>query len=43
MLKLKVNNNQEAQDKHDAYLKAGFKLKSTKQNKYTLTRTYQEK
>ena len=43
MKKLKIKNEikDQQQEKHDAYIKAGFKLKSTKRDKDgTVRRTY---
>lgn len=39
-LKLKGEHIDEQQEKHEAYLKAGFKLKETRRNKDTIRRVY---
>jgi len=41
-MKLKIENEHpdQQQEKHNAYLKAGFKLKDTRNNNGTVGRTY---
>lgn len=41
-MKIKTQNEHkdQQQEKHNAYLKEGFKLKATRKNKDTIVRTY---
>ena len=40
MAKLKIKGQTDSQEKHDAFLSAGYKLKSTKQKEGLIVRTY---